>query len=256
MRPLVSIVVPVLADAGAAGRLITQIPPDAGVEIVIADGASDRELDRIAAARADVRLVRSAPGRGRQMNTGAAIATGDWLLFLHADSELPRNWLQVLRNAVGMPGSDDDGPPEGGPHAERPHGSGPHGTPIVGGWFRFALDDDGWQARAIERGVAWRVRVLRLPYGDQGLFVRRLTFDAIGGFPDWPLMEDVDFARRLIAAGRIAEVDAALVTSARRWRQDGWWRRSARNVALLALYVAGVSPERLARWYGRNPAAP
>ncbi|HEY6360144.1 MAG TPA: hypothetical protein VIX63_03530, partial [Vicinamibacterales bacterium] len=122
----------------------------------------------------------------------------------------------------------------------------------VGGWFRFALDDAAWQARVIERGVAWRVRLFGLPYGDQGLFVRRDTFRTLGGFRELPLMEDVEFVRRLGRAGRPFELPLPLVTSSRRWRRDGWWRRSARNLAILACYLAGVSPARLARWYSRD----
>ena len=114
--------------------------------------------------------------------------------------------------------------------------------------FQFALDDRAWQARLIERGVALRVRLFRLPYGDQGLFVRRRTFAALGGYREIALMEDVEFVRRLVTAGRVVELPHALVTSARRWRRDGWFRRSARNLTLLSLYFCGVPPRVLARW--------
>jgi GT2 family glycosyltransferase len=126
----------------------------------------------------------------------------------------------------------------------------PAGT--IGGWFRFALDDPAWQARLIERGVALRVRLLRLPYGDQGLFVRRDVFMTLGGFREWPLLEDVEFVRRLVRAGPTHEVRLPLITSARRWRQDGWFRRSARNLAIISCYFAGMAPARLARWYSRR----
>ena len=111
---------------------------------------------------------------------------------------------------------------------------------VVGGWFRFALDDPAWQARLIERAVAWRVRLFRLPYGDQGLFVRRHTFAALGGYRDIPLMEDVEFVGRLLDQGRVVELPRSITTSAPRWRRDGWFRRSARNMALLGLYFCGV----------------
>ena len=119
----------------------------------------------------------------------------------------------------------------------------------MGGWFQFALDDAAWQARVIERLVAWRVKYLRLPYGDQGLFVRRRQFRSLGGFSEWPLLEDVAFARRLVRGGPVAELPLALKTSSRRWRRDGWFRRSTMNLAIVALYFVGVSPTRLARWY-------
>ena len=156
------------------------------------------------------------------MNVGAEGALGEWLLFLHADSVLPAGWLVAFR------GLD---------------------TVVAGGWFRFALDDPAWQARVIERLVAWRVTYLRLPYGDQGLFVRRSLFRSLGRFPEWPLLEDVAFARRLVHGGSVMELPVAIRTSSRRWRRDGWIRRSTMNLAIVTLYFVGVSPTRLARWY-------
>lgn len=156
------------------------------------------------------------------MNAGAAVATGEWLLFLHADSRLPQGWIEHLRRAP---------------------------VDANGGWFRFALDDPAWQARVIERGVRWRVRLFQLPYGDQGLFVRSGVFAALGGFRELPLLEDVEFVRRLGRTGSAFELPLPLLTSSRRWRRDGWFRRSARNLTIVSCYFAGVSPERLARWY-------
>ena len=103
-----------------------------------------------------------------------------------------------------------------------------------------------------ERGVAIRVRLFGLPYGDQGQFVRRSVFQRMGGFRPFPLMEDVDFIRRLKRVGRIRHLKVKLVTSARRWEREGWWRRTRGNLTLLALYYVGVSPERLARRYDRS----
>ena len=223
--PLVSVVVPVLDDARAVARLLTSCTPHPQVQVLVVDGGYDSALDDLAGERPDVQVLRSPPGRGRQMNAGAAAASGTWLLFLHADSTLPPGWLNELSRL---------------------------GANVVGGWFRFALDDSAWQARWLERAVAWRVRWFRLPYGDQGIFVRRATFEALGGYPDIPLMEDVAFVRRLVRSGAVCEVPLPLVTSARRWRADGWLRRSARNLCLLSLYFAGVSPSHLANWYERR----
>ncbi len=221
---MTSIIVPVLDDAEALGSLLRRLARESDVEILVVDGANDPAVERLCDGRPDVRLLRTPAGRALQMNAGAAAARGDWLLFLHADSQLPRPW----RTALDAAARDPD---------------------IVGGWFRFALDADAWQARAIERLVAWRVRTFRLPYGDQGIFVRRDLFAALGGFHELPLMEDVDFVRRLTAAGHTLSSPLPLVTSARRWQRDGWFRRSARNLLLLSLYFAGMSPERLRRWY-------
>jgi rSAM/selenodomain-associated transferase 2 len=218
---MVSIVVPVLGDRAHAARLLRQVPADPRVEVIVAEAGT--EAGDEAGARPGVQLIHSAPGRARQMNAGAALASGEWLLFLHADSVLPDDWLSALADAL---------------------------TPAVaGGWFRFALDDEAWQARVIERGVALRVRLLRLPYGDQGLFLSRAAWNALGGFRDLPLMEDVDLVRRLARLGPIVEVPRAIATSSRRWRRDGWLRRSARNMTLLGLYFLGVPATRLARWY-------
>lgn len=170
-------------------------------------------------------------GRGAQMNVGARRATGRWLLFLHADSRLPDGWLDAFASVTGD-------------------------SNVVGGWFRFALDAPNWQARVIERLVAMRVRLWRLPYGDQGIFVRRDTFDKLGGYREWPFLEDVEFVGRLTRAGRMAEIPLPLVTSARRWEREGWFRRSARNLAIVVLYFLGVSPARLARRYSRPDDSP
>jgi rSAM/selenodomain-associated transferase 2 len=220
---MIAVVVPVLDDFDALRALLADIPDDGSVELIVADGAADRRLSGLLAGRDHARLIASPRGRGTQMNAGAACATAPLLLFLHADSRLPPGWVASLRQL----------PEE-----------------IDGGWFRFRLDDSAWQARVIERLVDWRVRRFHLPYGDQGIFVRKAMFDRLGGFPPWPLMEDVDFVRRLVALGRIVELPLAVTTSARRWRRDGWFRRSARNLALISLFFAGVGPVRLSRWYG------
>ena len=222
MTPTVSLVIPVLFDADFASALLASVPPGPDVEVIVVDGDSDARLPAIVEAHPGAILLHAAAGRARQMNTGAAAAAGTWLLFLHADSTLPAGWL----DAIAQLGDD-----------------------VAGGWFRFALDDDAWQARVIERLTAWRVSVLRLPYGDQGIFVRREVFAVMGGFPDFPLMEDVFFVRRLIRAKPVVEVPLSMQTSARRWRRDGWFRRSTKNLALVGLYFMGVAPERLARWY-------
>ena len=223
MPPIVTVVIPVLADTAAARSLLATMPVGPGVEIIIVDGDHDNELDRLAETRPDVRLCRTAPGRGHQMNIGARAASGEWLLFLHADSRLPPGWVEGLQRLDSQ---------------------------VVGGWFGFALDDDAWQARVLEYLVSWRVRTLRLPYGDQGLFVRRGVFASMGGYRELPLFEDVEFIRRLAHTGAVVGLPLHLRTSSRRWRRDGWLRRSARNVALIVLYFAGVSPAWLARRYG------
>jgi rSAM/selenodomain-associated transferase 2 len=210
----------------------TSAPP-AALSIIVPVHRDDEALGRLLAQLApDPRLevVVSKPppvGRGAQMNAGAARATGGWLLFLHADSRMPAGWIEAFTRLAADPR-------------------------LVGAWFRFGLETRAWQGRVIERLVALRVRLWQLPYGDQGLFVRRDVFETLGGFREWPLMEDLEFVRRLGRAGRVAELPLSLATSARRWERDGWFRRSARNLLLVVRYWFGMAPARLARWYGSN----
>jgi len=227
MLPLVTVVTPVLGDTGATRMLLQQIPTTPDVDIIIVDGGADPEIESIVTAHGRATLCRTTVGRAHQMNAGAASAAGEWLLFLHADSTLPQGWLQAIADL---------------------------GDDTAGGWFRFALDDTAWQARVIEQLVAWRVRCLRLPYGDQGLYVRRRVFQQLGGFRELPLLEDVEFVRRLIRIGRVVELPLVLRTSSRRWHRDGWFRRSMKNLAIVGLYLAGVPPARLARWYRKVPS--
>ncbi len=227
---LLSIVIPVYDDARALARLLDQLAPiPYDVEVIVAAaGESDAELRCIQVARQDVVWVEGVQGRGVQLNAGAARATGRWLWFVHADSRLPSGWLRAFEEV----------------DAETP-------AP-VGGSFRFALGSTAWQARLLERIVASRVQWLGLPYGDQGIFVRRAVFQQLGGFQPIPLMEDVEFVRRLTRVGPLRHQTLSLETSARRWLDEGWWRRSARNLVTLTLYLVGVSPERLARRYYRR----
>ena len=227
----VSIVIPVLRDTAALDGLLASLArgtTDAAVEIIVANGdAGDESLAQLEDRCEAVCWVASPPGRGRQMNAGAAVASGRWLLFLHADTRLDERWPDALREAESRR--------------------------AVGGAFRFTLDSPRGVARLIERGVAWRTRWLGLPYGDQGLFVRRDTFEALGGYRPYPLMEDIDLVRRLRRRGTLHLSAVPIRTSARRWESDGWLRRSLRNLTLTFLYFAGVPPRRLARRYDRPP---
>ena len=116
------------------------------------------------------------------------------------------------------------------------------------GYFAFAMDDPRPAARRLERIVAWRCRTLALPYGDQGLLIARSLYDAVGGFAPIPLMEDVDFVRRL-GRYRLMPIAAPIICSARRYRREGYLRRPLRNLLCLSLYFAGVPPQRVARFY-------
>ena len=226
---LITVVIPVLNDAAALASLLPALPEDPALEIIVVDGseAGDPRLGALPERHACVRWMHAAPGRGAQMNHGARHAHGRWLVFLHADTRLGAGWIDALRRLDEQPR-------------------------IVGGSFRFALDSPVRWARWLEWGVRIRVRLFDLAYGDQALFVRRTIFEELGGYRELPLMEDVDFVRRLRRHGRLEHVDVPAVTSARRWEQDGWFRRTIENVVLVALFLAGSSPERLARRYRRG----
>jgi rSAM/selenodomain-associated transferase 2/rSAM/selenodomain-associated transferase 1 len=230
--PLATIVIPVLNDAAALAGALAALPADPAVEIFVVNASEwdDPAMDVLRTRYPDVVWLRSAPGRALQMNEGARRARGQWLVFLHADTRLGANWLDALRGVDGQPA-------------------------VVGGSFRFILDSPARPARWIERGVWLRVRLFDLPYGDQALFARRAVFQDLGGFRELPLMEDVDFVRRLRRRGRLAHVDVPAITSARRWERDGWLRRTADNLVLILLYFVGQPPELLARRYHRQTVA-
>ena len=219
-----SVVIPVLDREAALSATLEALPP-VGEVIVVDGGSSDRSVEIAQAFGASV--IRTPPGRGRQLRAGAHEAAGPWLLFLHADTRLDEAaWSAVMQFA-----------------------SDPSSTERAGS-FRLALDDRAWQARLIELGVRARRAMLALPYGDQGLLIHRSLYDRLGGFADLPLMEDVDLVRRLGRA-RIVQLPGKATTSAERWRSRGWARQSATNLVCLSLYLAGVSPRRIERLYCR-----
>lgn len=195
-------------------------------EIIVVDAGSTDGTAAVAEGLG-ARVLAAPRGRGGQIAAGLAAGTGPWLLILHADTRLAPGWAEAVLQAMRSPGR--------------------------AGYFRFVLDDDSPAARRLERAVAWRCRKLALPYGDQGLLIHRDLLTSVGGMRPLPLMEDVDLVRRL-GRGRLALLDATAVTSAERWRREGYLRRSARNLSCLALWFLGVPPRMIQRVYSRRRA--
>jgi rSAM/selenodomain-associated transferase 2 len=196
--------------------------------VILVDGGSDDATIQVAARFPAVRLLASPRGRARQMNAGARAAWGDILLFLHADTWLPEGGLGAVSAAL------DD-------------------ARVVGGRFDVRFDSPRPVLRMIAFFMNLRSRASGISTGDQAIFVRREVFEMMGGYPDMPLMEDIELSRRLKRRGRLATLPSRVTTSARKWEREGALRTMALMWALRFLYMVGVSPARLHRWYyGRD----
>lgn len=203
-------------------------------EVIVADGGSnDRTFDIVDDAGA-IWVACDRPNRGAQLQAGADVARSPWLLFLHADTVLESGWERDAHQLMYR-GTNT-------------------GRSASAGVFQFRLDDDGFAPRTLEAVVRWRTRLLKFPYGDQGLLISRELFDAVGGYHPLQLMEDVDIVRR-IGRNRIRVFQSHATTSAARYRQHGYLRRIGRNQTCLALYYLNVSPDRLVKFYSAQPAA-
>ncbi|GGC95654.1 TIGR04283 family arsenosugar biosynthesis glycosyltransferase [Aquisalinus flavus] len=230
---MISVVIPTLNAAATLPACLAALLPatvDGLVrQVIISDGGSTDETAAIAGeAGADVVLGQK--GRGPQLAVGAQQARADWLLFLHADTVLQPGWEQAAEAFMG-------------------HSSTREGGLQRAGYFRFRLDDRKAGARLVEAGVALRCRLLRLPYGDQGLLIPRVFYEALGGYRPMPMMEDVDLVDRIKKEGTLTAIPARAVTSAARYRTDGYAARVLKNARCIAAYKRGVPAERIAEMY-------
>jgi rSAM/selenodomain-associated transferase 2 len=224
-----SIVIPVLDEADRLETLLAELARDCpGAEVVVADGGSRDGSAGIAARTPGARLVSSERGRARQMNAGAAAATGEILLFLHADTRLPAGAVDAVRRALADPA-------------------------VAYGRFDIRFDHPGIAFRLIAALMNFRSGLTGICTGDQAIFVRRARFERLGGYPEIPLMEDIELTRRLKRAGRLAPLGLRVTTSARRWERDGVARTIILMWTLRFLHLCGVDPARLGRWYYGAP---
>lgn len=222
---MISIIIPVLNDKEELLRCLRNLQNIAAAEILVIDGgSSDGSPEE--AEKFGVKVIRTGPGRARQMNVGAGLAGGDILLFLHVDTVLPLRFMNVIQEAVG------DGK-------------------AVGGAFSFSLDGPGVFYRFIEKTANFRSRHLGVVFGDQAIFAGRGAFKAAGGFPDLPVMEDCALVDCLKKEGRFILLPQKALTSARRWEEAGPFRNTIVNVVITWAYRLGISPERLKSWHTR-----
>lgn len=229
----ISIVIPALNEAKSISKILATINTLPHVEPIVVDGGSDDDTVAIAQSYG-VKTIVSERGRAAQMNAGARAATGEILLFLHADTFLPLGGDRLVRETLQPP-------------------LGNKKTPPVAGAFAIAIASELPSLRWIERLVNWRSRWWQMPYGDQAIFLTAATFWELGGFPEQPIMEDFELMRRLQRRGKIAIVSSPVTTSARRWLKLGVWRTTVINQAIVVAYLLGASPSRLAAWYRSHP---
>ena len=224
-----SIIIPVLNEAGVLPGLLDHLVPlrACGAEVIVVDGGSGDDSQQIA-SRAGAQVICTGRGRARQMNAGASAAHGDALLFLHADTRLPLCAGCAIEAAIKPGGRTDEF-----------------------AWGHFAVRIDGrlFMLRVVARLMNWRSRLTGIATGDQAMFMTRRAFEAVGGFPDQPLMEDIEMSKRLLALSRPICLMARVVTSGRRWETHGVWRTIWLMWRLRWSYWRGVPASELARSY-------
>ena len=225
-QPLkLSAIIPTLNEAPHIKSTLAPLLGQSGVEVIVVDGgSSDATVALARQAGVDRVITTDRPCRSLQLNAGAKAASGDVLLFLHADTRLSRSACQRIRHVM-------------------------RDTQIAGGAMKMRIDSDKRSLRWIAMTVNLRTRWFGLPYGDQGIFVRRSAFESMAGFADVPIMEDYILVRRMGTQGKKVLIDEYALTSGRRWEAAGVVRTTVMNWLAVLLYHAGVKPERIRRTY-------
>ena len=221
---LISIIIPVLNEAVTIEKTLDRLKDNPNIEIIVVDGgSSDRTIDLAKKMGVTVITV-SNLGRASQMNAGAAIAKGDYLLFLHVDTQLPANYPELVIDTLSQP-------------------------QVIAGAFELAIGGAAKSLRLVEILVKMRSHWFSLPYGDQAIFLTKKVFTEIGGFPDLPIMEDFELIQRLKRQGKIAIAPAQVITSPRRWQKLGVLQTTLINQLIIIGYYLGISPITLRNFY-------
>ena len=226
-QPILSIIIPVLNEATIIQSILSRLQDDVVIEIIVVDGGSRDNTFELAQAEGVQVILSPQRGRANQMNAGAEVATGDILLFLHADTQLPPDYLNIIKDTLAQPEA-------------------------IAGAFELAIDGDNQSLRWVEIMVKLRSRWCSLPYGDQAIFLSRTVFEEMGGFADLPIMEDFELIQRLKKQGRIAIATAAVLTSSRRWQKLGVFKTTLINQLIILGYYLKVPPKQLRRLYNKN----
>lgn len=221
----ISIIIPTLNEAKNIEGAIASTQPSVNIEIIVVDGGSIDDTVEICQSLG-VKVISSSPGRAVQMNAGAAVAIGEILLFLHADTRLSLGFDAQIRQVLSQ-------------------------SKIVAGAFDLQIDASPLVFRLVEWGVKWRSRLFQMPYGDQAIFLTKKVFHEIGGFLELPIMEDFELMRQLHSRGRIVIINTTIMTSARRWLQKGVLKTTLLNQIIIIAYLLGVSPKKIHSWYRR-----
>jgi len=218
-----SIIIPVQNEEKRLSILLPVLKKQTDTEIIVSIGDSkDGSFDL--AKQFSHHVIRTNSGRANQMNEGAKLATGEVLLFLHADSIIPENISGKILETCRKPG-------------------------VIGGALKLKFDSSRFSLRYVSWTANLRAKYLNLPYGDQGIFIRRDVFEQVGGFPDTPFMEDVQLVRKMVKKGKLKILKEGIVTSARRWEENGVFRTTVMNILFIGLFFLGFSPTRLKKWY-------
>lgn len=217
-----SVIIPTYNEEKTVSQTLDQVHGGNVWEVIVVDGGSTDQTREIA-RKQGATIIESPPGRARQLTAGASVATGDTLLFLHADTSLPFGFADYISNVLNNPS-------------------------VSAGAFRLIIDAEGFSFRLIEKMVNIRSYIRQMPYGDQAIFVTADVFHEVGGFQNLPIMEDYALIKRLRCIGRIEIAPAAVVTSARRWINHGVWRTTLLNQICIAAYRLGVPPAKITRW--------